>query len=154
MKEFSAFLDWWDAKIGLIKSAPKNIQLSEDLFCQFFQSTECLIPNFRPDLPAQHTTAVLRFSSYSSTWFNPWRGGWQAPLASANLKLTSVSPSSANRLRPHPVVGVRNLRFVLVITCCHHPHLSSCCMSDHSHFSQFLFLTTLVQTAISSCLDC
>ena len=52
------------------------------------------------------------------------------------------------------VVRIRNLRFVLVVTRCRHPHLSSCCISDHSHFSQFLFLTTLVQTAISSCLDC
>ena len=79
MKEFSAFLDWGDAKIGLIKSAPKNIQLSEDLFCQFCQSTACLIPDFCPDLPTQHTTAVLKFSSYSSTGFNPRRVDGKQP---------------------------------------------------------------------------
>ena len=36
MKDFSAFLDMRRCKIGLIKSSPENIRLSEDLFCQFF----------------------------------------------------------------------------------------------------------------------
>ena len=38
-----------DARIGLIKPSPENISLSEDLFCPFSQSTECLIPDLHPE---------------------------------------------------------------------------------------------------------
>ena len=39
-----------DARIGCIKSSPKHIKLSKDLFCQFSQDTECLTPAFHPEL--------------------------------------------------------------------------------------------------------
>ena len=38
------------------KSSPKNIWLSEDLFLQFSQSTECLAPGFHPELCLGGTT--------------------------------------------------------------------------------------------------
>ena len=47
-------------ELGLIKSFPEDIQLSEGLFCQFFQSTECLIPDLHPNL-----SVVLKVSSCS-----------------------------------------------------------------------------------------
>ena len=42
MKGFSASLDMGDARIEIIKSVPKNIKLSKDLFHQIPWSTECL----------------------------------------------------------------------------------------------------------------
>ena len=47
MKDFSAFLD---TRIGLIKLVSENIWVSEDLSCQFSQSTEYLICSFHPKL--------------------------------------------------------------------------------------------------------
>lgn len=51
MKGFSAFLD---EKIQdrPHKSDPENIYLSKDLFSQFPQSTERLIPDLHPELPS------------------------------------------------------------------------------------------------------
>ena len=38
-------------ELGLIKASPEKIYLPAGLFCQFFpQSTECLIPDFHPEL--------------------------------------------------------------------------------------------------------
>ena len=37
-------------ELGLIKSSPENILLSEDLFCQFSQSIACLISALHPEL--------------------------------------------------------------------------------------------------------
>ena len=45
----------WDSK-----SFPEDVQLSEGLFCQFFQSTECLIPDLHPNL-----SVMLKVSSCS-----------------------------------------------------------------------------------------
>ena len=42
-------------------------------------------------LQAELLQRLLKVSSGSSTWFNPCRGGWQAPTASANLWLTPFS---------------------------------------------------------------
>ena len=50
MKDFSAFIDMADTRIGLIKLASGNIQLSEDLFCQLFSSTECFPSALHPEL--------------------------------------------------------------------------------------------------------
>ena len=36
-------------ELGLLKS-PEKIELSEGLFCQCFQSTECVIPDFHLEL--------------------------------------------------------------------------------------------------------
>ena len=47
-------------ELGLIKS-PEKIKLSEGLFCQCFQSTECLIPDFHPEL----LSGLLKVSSCS-----------------------------------------------------------------------------------------
>ena len=46
--------------------------------------TEYLITVLHPEL----FQWVLEVSSCSSTWFNPCRSRWQAPMASANLWLT------------------------------------------------------------------
>ena len=47
-------------ELGLIKS-PEKIKLSEGLFCQCFQSTEGLIPDFHPEL----LSGLLKVSSCS-----------------------------------------------------------------------------------------
>ena len=44
MKDFSAFIAMADTRIELIKLAPENIQLSEDLLSQF--SPEHRVPHF------------------------------------------------------------------------------------------------------------
>ena len=54
-------------ELGLIESFSEKISLSEDLFCQFFcfcfffQSTECLISDFYPEL----LSGALKVSSCS-----------------------------------------------------------------------------------------
>ena len=80
MKDFSAFLDRrryknWAHKIS------SHEYLFEELPCQFSQNTECLISALHSGL----LQGVLEVSSYSGTWFNPGRGRWQVPEASANL---------------------------------------------------------------------
>ena len=37
-------------EIGFITFSPENMSLSEGLFCQFSQSTECLLPDLHPEL--------------------------------------------------------------------------------------------------------
>ena len=59
MKEFGAFLDKGDARIGLIKSAPENIYLKT---LQVSQSTESLIPA----LHLEFFQGVLKLSGCSS----------------------------------------------------------------------------------------
>ena len=44
MKGFNASLDMGDARIEIIKSVPKNIQISKDLSHQIPWRTECLTP--------------------------------------------------------------------------------------------------------------
>ena len=51
MKDVSPFPDWGDTRTGLIKLARENIELSEDLSCQFFSlSIECLISALHTEL--------------------------------------------------------------------------------------------------------
>ena len=45
----------------LIKSSPEKTELSQGLFCSFSQTTECLIPDFHPDL----LSGVLKVSRFS-----------------------------------------------------------------------------------------
>ena len=87
MKDFSAFLDMrryknWAHKIS------SHEYLFEDLPCQFSQNTECLVSALHSGL----LQGVLEVSSCSSTWFNPGRGGWQVPEASANCSWYCQSP--------------------------------------------------------------
>ena len=70
MKGFSASLD---ARIEIIKSVPKNIQLSKDLFHQIPWSTECLTPPWIP-------SGVVEGQQPSSMGFNLRRGRWQMHL--------------------------------------------------------------------------
>lgn len=92
MKEFSACLDMryknWTYKISSRK------YLSEDLTCPQSPSPTAQTAwfllstfNFFP--------WTLKVSSCDSTWFNPSRGRWQVPLASANLQLTMPSGTRA-----------------------------------------------------------
>ena len=58
------FQIWGDTRIGLIKSAPENSSLSEDLFCQFFP--EHRVPHF------------------SSPPWTPLRGCWKSAAEAAH----------------------------------------------------------------------
>ena len=78
-KDFSAFLDRrryknWAHKISSWE------YLSEDLSCQFSQSSECLIPGHHAEL----LQGVLKVSS-CSMWSNHCRGTWQEPICSWQL---------------------------------------------------------------------
>ena len=48
-------------ELGLIKSSPEKIQLSEGLFCQFFPEHRVPIPDFHPEL----LSGALKVSSCS-----------------------------------------------------------------------------------------
>ena len=68
MKDFSAFLEPGDARIGIIKSS-ENTELSEDLFCQFSQSTEGLTPGLHPGLLSEGVEGwELQGLRIQSTW--------------------------------------------------------------------------------------
>lgn len=95
---------WGDTRTEVIKSVPKNIQLSEDLSHQLPWSTGRLTP---PCTPWQ----VLRVNSYGSTELSPHRGRWQVPLflslgrwqmllASASLQLTGAKLSTMKENSP------------------------------------------------------
>ena len=51
---------------------------SEDLFCQFSQRTEGLIPDLHPEFFA----GILKVSDYSDSWSNLCRGRWQRTIFS------------------------------------------------------------------------
>ena len=51
---------------------------SEDLFCQFSQRTEGLIPDLHPEFFA----GILKVSDYSDSWSNLCRGRWQGTIFS------------------------------------------------------------------------
>lgn len=72
--------------MGLIKLAPENIHLKTCPAC-FSPSTECIMSSLHPKL----LSGLLKVSSCHNTWFNPYEGRWQAPIASANLYLRIVS---------------------------------------------------------------
>ena len=61
---------WENARIEIIKSVPKSIQLSKDLSHQIPWSTECLIPPWT-------LSRVVEVNSYSNMGFNLRRGRWQ-----------------------------------------------------------------------------
>ena len=77
--------------------------LFEDLSCQFPGSTECLISALHPELLQD----VLEVTSSSSTWFNPCRGRWQAPMANANSWSTwgNWATGRQNKVRSKVRVG-------------------------------------------------
>ena len=84
MKDFSAFLD-----MRRSKNWTNGINSWEYLtvwksVLPVAWSTGCLISTLYPELHQ----GILEISSYSSTRFNPHRGRWQGPMASANLWLT------------------------------------------------------------------
>ena len=84
MKDFSAFLD-----MRRSKNWTNGINSWEYLtvwksVLPVAWSTGCLISTLYPELHQ----GILEVSSYSSTRFNPHRGRWQGPMASANLWLT------------------------------------------------------------------
>ena len=64
---------WGNPRIEIIKSVPKNIQLSKDLSYQIPWNTECLPPPWTP-------SGLLTVNRYSSMEFNLRRGRWQMPL--------------------------------------------------------------------------
>ena len=78
-KDFSAFLGKRRYKNQAHKISSWEY-LSEDLCCQFSQSTECLTPGLHPEL-LQGVSKV----SCCSTWSNPWRSTWQGPVCSWQL---------------------------------------------------------------------
>ena len=93
MKNFSAFLDmrrWknWAHKIISWK------YLSEDLFCQFSQSTECLTPYLHPVL----SQGVLKVSKYSGSWFSPI--GWQMPTSSSQTLIFNSLKKRVKQIQP------------------------------------------------------
>ena len=74
---------WGDTRIGLIKSAPENIWLSEDLSCQFPQSTECLISALFPEF-FQGVVGGQQLQQHMIC-FDPCTDRWQVLMTSANL---------------------------------------------------------------------
>ena len=70
MKGFSGFLDTGDARTGIMKSVPENIQLSKDQCHQFLWHRKCL--SVHPELR-------------SSTESSLCRGRWWMPSARTNL---------------------------------------------------------------------
>ena len=83
-KDFSSFLLMRDIKIGLIQSAPENIYL---------KTCPASLPRAKTASFLLSTLdsfyAVVKFCNCSSTWFNPYRGGWQVLMANDNLWLTT-----------------------------------------------------------------
>ena len=79
MKDFSAFLDMRRCKNWVHKKHSWEYLTIWRPVLKFSGCTDSTLNIFRE---------VLEVSSYSSTQFNPCRGRWQAPMASANLWLT------------------------------------------------------------------
>ena len=82
MSPWSAFLDMrryknWAHKI----SSWEYLTLWRPVLPVFPSSTERLISALHPELLSR----VLKISSCSSTWINPYRWRWQGPMAGANL---------------------------------------------------------------------
>ena len=64
---------WGDASIEIIKSIPKNIQLSKDRSHQIPWSTECLTPPWSP-------SEGVEGQQLWQHWVQSPRGRWQTPL--------------------------------------------------------------------------
>ena len=70
-----------DKRIGLIKiSSQEYLTIWRSVMPGFWEH-RCLISAVHPEL----RQGVLEVSNCRSTWFNPCRGRWQAPMASAKL---------------------------------------------------------------------
>ena len=70
-----------DKRIGLIKISSREYLTIWKSVVPGFWEPRCLTSALHPELHQ----GVLEVSSYSSTWFNPCRDRWQAPMASASL---------------------------------------------------------------------
>ena len=82
MSPWSAFLDMrryknWAHKIG----SWEYLTVWRPVLPVFPSSTEFLISSLHPEL----LSGVLKISSCSSTWINPYRWRWQGPMAGANV---------------------------------------------------------------------
>ena len=98
MKDFSVFLD-----VRRYKNWARKISsweyLSEDLFCQFSRSTECLIPGLHPEL----LQGVWKVSC-CSVWSSPCRGTRRGPTCSSQLlcKLAALTCSNQHLIAESP----------------------------------------------------
>ena len=86
MKDFHVFLNKRKYKIGVIKSTPENIWVSEDLSCQFCAhfttTTPQLPPPAPPSLPSHPEHRVHHFCSFP-LW-TPFRECWSSAAAAAH----------------------------------------------------------------------